>query len=160
MIFLYKTSLWQSWYYVSQLNVASMKKAYALCRAMTVGNISDMTISQYEIRWSDSLRRTASGGGYWITSLITADLQTNVPFTTGMYSFRILIIVNVKRYEIGIVLETLPPFFTRTFNIILRVIQLKVQILQKYGFYTNRLSQYWSLQNAPILIVLLRYNIY
>lgn len=137
-----------------------MKKAYALCRTMTVGNISDMTISQYEIRWADSLRRTASGGGYWITSLITADLQTNVPFTTGMYNFRISNIVIVKRYEIGIVLGTLLPFFTRTSNIILRVIQLKVQIWQKYRFYTNRWSKYWSLQNSPILIVLLRYNIY
>lgn len=160
MIFLYKTSLWQSWYYVSQLNVASMKKAYALCRTMAVGNISDMTISQYEIRWADSLRRTASSGGYWITSLITADLQTNIPFTTGMYSFTILIIVNFKRYEIGIVLGSLLLFFTRTSNIILRVIQLKVKIWQKYGFYTNRWSQYWSLQNSTILIVLLRYNIY
>lgn len=73
-------------------------------------------------------RRTASGGGYWITSLITADLQTNVPFTTGMYSFRILNIVNVKRYEISIKLGTLLPFFTRTSSIMLRVIQLIVQI--------------------------------
>lgn len=73
-------------------------------------------------------RRTASGGGYWITSLITADLQTNVPFTTGMYSFRILNIVKVKRYESGTMLGTSLPFFTRTSNIILQAIQLIVQI--------------------------------